>query len=540
VTESRAEPAVVRLSRRTLLRTGLVAGGAVGASRLLWPPGRRGPLLSDAWLRAPNSLPYPTELPGTANPAMPFDHIVVLMMENHSFDNFLGDLSKTRSDVVGPFNSTGAPAGGWPSYSNGVYVNSDGNGNQIEPYHMDTTCDPGGVDQSWDCTHGSMYWAYGSQPSSEYSTGSYNPASFGWSQPLSQVPLRPRNMAGFVIANGDVDPMGYWTAAEIPFTHSMAQAFTIANYWFCSAPCQTYPNRRFLMSGTAFGDISTDIDTIFDPSNGADAIAAPPPNGTIFDRLTAYDISWANFFTDLPATGIIPATIEKYPEHIQPVANFFAACAAGTLPAVSFVDPEFGVVTEVGSGIASIPGIGSLAQVQDLNNFMQTVNGDEEPPADVAYGEQFVAQVVNAVMHSPAWSRTLLVWTFDEHGGFADHVPVPAAIPPDGILPDVGSGDFYGAYDVYGPRVATVVVSPYSKPGGVSNMVYDHTSVLATIEHKWKLPACTYRDANANTVMDFLQDTPELLVPPVLAEPGPPLPGGLNCSSVLPAPVPSP
>ncbi|HML00979.1 MAG TPA: alkaline phosphatase family protein, partial [Acidimicrobiales bacterium] len=166
---------------------------------------------------------------------------------------------------------------GWPSYSSGVYVNSDGNGNQIEPYHMDTTCDPGGVDQSWDCTHGSMYWAYGSESSSEYSTGSYNPASFEWSQPLSQVPLLPRNMAGFVIANGDVDPMGYWTAAEIPFTHSMAQAFTIANYWFCSAPCQTYPNRRFLMSGTAFGDISTDIDTIFDPSNGANAIAAPPP-----------------------------------------------------------------------------------------------------------------------------------------------------------------------------------------------------------------------------------------------------------------------
>jgi phospholipase C len=71
-------------------------------------------------------------------------------------------------------------------------------------------------------------------------------------------------------------------------------------------------------------------------------------------------------------------------------------------------------------------------------------------------------------------------------------------------------------------------------------MVYDHTSVLATIEHKWNLPACTYRDANANTVMDCLQTTPALLVPPVLAEPGPALPGGLNCSSILPVAVPSP
>ncbi len=530
--------ATTRLSRRAFLGSGLAAAGAIGAARLSRTTPPLSTRLASASVRLPNSLPYPHVTAGTANPAMPFDHVVVLMMENHSFDNFLGDLSKTRRDVVGPFNSTGAPRSGWPSYEGGVYVNYDAHGNKIEPYHMDSTCDPGGVDQSWDCTHGSMYWSSGVEPASEYAA-SYDPASFAWSKSLQQVPLRAREMKGFVLANGDVEPMGYWTSAELPFTHSMAERFTIANYWFCSAPCQTYPNRRFLMAGTAFGDISTDLNTIIDPSKGPNAIASPPPNGTIFDRLSKYGISWRNYFTDLPATGIIPTTIEKYPDHIVSVENFFADCAAGTLPSVSFVDPEFGAVTEVGSGIASIPGIGNLAQVQDLNNFMQTVNGDEEPPADVAYGEEFVAKVVNAVLQSPAWGRTLLIWTFDEHGGFADHVPVPPAIPPDGIQPDLSNGSFYGAYDVYGPRVATVVVSPYSKPSGVSNLVYDHTSVLATIEHKWNLPACTYRDANANTVMDFLQEKPELLTPPLLAEPGPALPGGLNCSSVLPVTVPS-
>ena len=80
--------------------------------------------------------------------------------------------------------------------------------------------------------------------------------------------------------------------------------FTLANRWFCSAPCQTYPNRRFLMAGTAYGDIATDLESLEDP---------PPPNGTIFDRMNAYGVSWKNYFTDLPQTAIIPSIIEKYP-----------------------------------------------------------------------------------------------------------------------------------------------------------------------------------------------------------------------------------
>ena len=279
------------------------------------------------------------------------------------------------------------------------------------------------------------------------------------------MPLRKPAMAGFVLANGGPDCMGYWTSAELPFTHSMAQAFTIANFWFCSVPAQTYPNRRFLYAGTAFGDISTDTGTIFVPSN-VPPIAAPPPNGTIFDRLSHHGVPWRNYFYDLPNPGIIPATVEKYPDHFVPLAAFFADCAAGTLPAVSFVDPESGVLGVATGEVASLPGVGGLAPAQSLNDIGQTVNGDQEAPADMAYGEAFVNKVVEAVLHSPAWGRTLLVWTFDEHGGYADHVPPPPAIPPDGILPGISAQDFVGAYDIYGPRVPAVVVSPYSKPGG--------------------------------------------------------------------------
>jgi len=517
-------PFDARLSRRALLRAGAVAGLAAAGTAGLRPAASHLLTVAGAPLRLPDSLPDPSRAAGTPDATMPFDHVVVVMMENHSFDNFLGSLSLVRPDVVGQF-----------SYRSGkpTYTNLDAQGNTVEPWHRTTTCQTGGESQSWTTSHRSMFWTYGDRTDSEYSSTSYDPASYDWKRPPSQVPLRRPGMEGFVLANGGPDCMAYWTAAELPFTHSMAQAFCIANFWFCSVPAQTYPNRRFLYAGTAFGDISTDNSTIFVPSNEP-PIAAPPPNGTIFDRLSHFGVPWRNYFYDLPNPGIIPTTVEKYPDHFVPLTAFFADCAAGTLPAVSFVDPESGVVGVATGEAAGLPVAGGLPPVQSVNSFGQTVDGDEEGPADMAYGEAFVSKVVDAVLQSPAWGRTLLIWTFDEHGGYADHVPPPPAIPPDGILPELGSGDFAGAYDVHGPRVPAVVVSPYSKPGGVSNTVYDHTSVLATIEAKWNLPACTYRDANASTVIDCLQTTPALLDPPVLAPAARPLPGGLECSSPVP------
>ncbi|MGH7868169.1 MAG: alkaline phosphatase family protein, partial [Candidatus Dormibacteraceae bacterium] len=273
---------------------------------------------------------------------------------------------------------------------------------------------------------------------------------------------------------------------------------------FCSAPCQTYPNRRFLMAGTAYGDITTDNSTI---------TLTPPPNGTIFDQLSKYGISWKNYFTDLPQTAIIPSIVETYPTNISPIAQFFADCTAGTLPSVSFVDPEFGVLSDIGAPLVGVVGVNQVGV-----EFSQ-IGGDEEAPQDLTYGENWAYLVVNAVLTSPAWARTLLVYTFDEHGGYYDHVPPPAAIAPDDIAPNLTSTDVAGGYDLYGPRVPAIVASPHSKRG-VTNVVHDHTSILSTIEAKWNLPALTLRDANATTVLDFLdlQKRP-FLDPPTLAKP---------------------
>jgi phospholipase C len=129
-------------------------------------------------------------------------------------------------------------------------------------------------------------------------------------------------------------------------------------------------------------------------------------------------------------------------------------------------------------------------------------------------------------MSGPAWRRTLLVWFYDEHGGYYDHVAPPAAVAPDGIKPGLGAGDQPGDYTRYGPRVPAVVVSPYARRRDVTNVVHDHTSVLATIERQWNLPALTYRDANAATLADFL-DTSRMSFaePPTLAKPADPKPG---------------
>ena len=159
---------------------------------------------------------------------------------------------------------------------------------------------------------------------------------------------------------------------------------------------------------------------------------------------------------------------------------------------------------------------------------------------------RFWPQVVNAVGDSPQWLSTLLVVMYDEHGGYYDHVPPPAALAPDVIPPLVAPGESsYDGFARYGFRVPSVVVSPYAKRNHVSHVFYDHTSVLATIERKWNLPALTYRDANANDLTDFLdlkalaRKKPTFRTLPRLAPPGN-TPAALACSTTGPGVIPPP
>jgi phospholipase C len=418
--------------------------------------------------RIPGSLPDPSRDAGTSDPSLPFDHIVVVMMENHSFDNVLGALpayGQPRADgltfVDGKAtNSNPAP--------DGAAADAD----RVYAFPLTTTQQGAHVDQSWNAT---------------------------------RTQIDGGTMQGFVRSASSQQPMGYYTPRVLPFAYSLANTFALANRWFCSAPCQTYPNRRFLMAGTAYGDIATNGVSLQDP---------PPPNGTVFDNMTDHGVSWRNYFTDMPATAMIPTIIERHLDRIRPLQEFFDDCEAGTLPSVSFVDPELGIITDVGREIAKLP------HMQLVGANVEQLGGSEEAPQDVAFGERWAYRVVKAVLRSPGWPRTLLIYTYDEHGGYYDHVSPPAAIAPDAIPPNLEPGDAPGGYDIYGPRVPAIVVSPYARPHAVSDTVYDHTSVLATIEAKWNLPALTYRDANAAPVWDLLDfSAPAFPNPPKLKRP---------------------
>ena len=408
-------------------------------------------------LRRAGSLPFPDRPAGTVNNEMPFDHIIVVMMENHSFDNLLGDLGRTRNDVDAlHFDGSGAATNSNPGVG--------GAPASVTAFPFANTAQTKQVTQSWAATH------------EQVNAGA---------------------MDGFVrSSNGAREPMGYYTPEVLPFAYSLASQFTIGDRWFCSMPGPTYPNRRFLLAGTAYGDTITASETLLD---------APPPHGTIFDVLSAHNINWCDYFSDLPMTSVIPSIILKHAEHHAPIAKFFHDCQAGTLPAVSFVDPRIGILSDIGAPLTSLPGVVQDALKVLGADFESTDPAEtEEDPQDMYWGEAWAATLIQAVLDSETWPRTLLVYIYDEHGGYYDHVSPPAVIAPDAIPPTLQPGDPAGAYNVYGPRVPAIVVSPYSAAGGVTSVVHDHTSVLATIQAKWNLPALTDRDANANTVMDFL------------------------------------
>jgi phospholipase C len=463
----------------------------------------------------PGPLPQPSRSAGTD--LLPqIKHIVVLMMENHSYDNYLGMLQgRGEGFPLGPDNEP-------------EVFNNGASGEVVRAFHMPTTRQIRGVpSQSWHGSH--QQWNDGKND------GFVTSAQAALSDDADKA---ARTDIG-------VDPvavgMGYWSESDLPFYYGLARTFPLADRWFSSCLGPTFPNRRFLVAGTAHGLID---DSPYD-------LLDYPPAGTIFDLLTRYGISWADYH---PVTGdaskvkhfirhrrkmtrrrlgralpnvnsdvekdlkftadIFPLGIGRYMQHIRSVDQFFTDADNGTLPAFSIVDPDFDAFSE-------------------------------ENPQDVQKGESYAAEVINRVMRGKGWPHTLLIWVYDEHGGYYDHVPPPSAIPPDDVegrsvignatplekllkpvfprLTRIKRHQTEGPhrYDRYGFRVPAVIVSPYARPDYVCSDVLDHTSVLRLVEEKWNLPPLTARDAAASTPLGALDltGTPAFLTPPSLPEP---------------------
>ncbi|HKD87919.1 MAG TPA: alkaline phosphatase family protein [Streptosporangiaceae bacterium] len=466
-------------SRRRLLASALAAGAAVGTGA--WrsaprsaagPAGAAGPTDASAGhqtfpeaanpaLRKPGSLPYPKLAAGT-DTIPQVKHIVVLMMENHSYDNHLGMLSRAGADGF-KLDTNGKP----------TETNPYPDGKLQHAFRMPTTCQLSGKpSQTWTNSH---------------------------------IQLAGGHNTGFVRSGSGPVAMGYWEKADLPFYYSLASTFPIADHYFCSMLGQTFPNRRYLMAATSLGMVN---DGVPDPLHY-------PANGTIFDRLHKIGVSFGDYYSLLesilpaPTMALFPELLVKYAGHLHDLDDFFEAAKAGTLPGFCLVEPSY-------------------------------TKNSEENPENIAYGEQFAASVIDAVMAGPGWKNTLLIWTFDEHGGYYDHVVPPAALAPDDIAPDASVA--YTGFRQYGFRVPCAIVSPWARADYVSHEVFDHTSICALVEHKWNLPALTYRDANANPMLDMLDLTkPAFEQPPKLARPLLDThPGALACNTSGPGTIPPP
>jgi phospholipase C len=339
------------------------------------------------------------------------DHVVVVMMENRSFDHILG----------------------WLPGAKGIKLNRkyiDRNGAVHRPWRLDTFTGLGFSD-----------------PSHSYNGG--------------REQFNDGRCDGFLRSgNNDIFSIGYYNAEDLAFFGNAAPYWTVCDHFFASFMGPTYPNRFYMH--TAQTDRRTNT---FD-------IATMP---AIWDLLKDAGLDGRYYFSDLPFIALLGP---RHSDITAPYAEFVTACASGSLPEVCFVEPRF------------------LTTPQGIQN-------DDHPHADIRRGQFFLNEVYKAVTTSPNWPNTVLVITYDEWGGFADHIPPKLA--PD-VNPD---------HALRGFRIPGIVIGPRARRGWVPHRTYEPASILKMIEWRWSLPSLTPRDAAARNlaeVLDF-RSPPDLTAP---------------------------
>jgi phospholipase C len=373
------------------------------------------------------------------------EHIVVVMMENRSFDHLLGWLP----------GADGRQAGLSYPDPNGVLHPTF----PLAPTIGFQGCNNLDPDHSWE---GGRI---------QYNNG---------------------RMDGWLLAHSDLFSIGYYERPDRPFFNELAASYTSLDRYFCSILAETFPNRFFLHAAQT---------PVLHNPPAQTGLTAPFTLPTIWDRLAAAGIKGRYYYSDVPFLGLWG---DKYLPISRPYAEFLLAAQTGTLPAVSFVDPRF---EDEDSG----------------------TSGDDHPHADIRVGDVFLSQTFRAVATGPNWPSTVFIITYDEWGGFFDHVAPPTAIAANDVDPPDAQGNV-----LLGMRVPVVVASPWSRSqtGGprIASGVYDHTSILKLIEWRFNLPHLTPRDAPESTVgnlvdvLDF--DHPNPSVP---ALPTPILPVANAC-----------
>ncbi len=244
--------------------------------------------------------------------------------------------------------------------------------------------------------------------------------------------------------------MGYWDRATLPASYALADRFALCQRWFASVMSSTWPNRYYSLAAQSGGETGNSVPGVDFPS--------------IFDRLDEANLTWNAYYSNAPFSILLPSA-DMADARFRGLEDFFAHAEAGYLPNFSLVEPFYGM------------------------------NSDHPPEHPVA-GQVLIASVYEALARSAHWDRSLLVVTYDEHGGFFDHVPPPLAAD---ARADEG-------FDQLGFRVPGLVIGPWVKPGHLSETQFDHTSMLAFCEYLWELEPLTERDAAAHDLTDLLDE----------------------------------
>lgn len=418
-------------------------------------------------------------------PNTPFKHVVVMMFENRSFDSMLGFLYENNiSPLKHPFEGL-----------TGKESNPDSKGKDVPVYKIDPTAphayhmprtDPGEGFANTNCQlFGAPQAPFDPSiaPNQGFIVDFAKQVSNGSLEDMEKAanadePIPTEHIKYVQDLDGvaETDIMGMYTPEALPILSGLAKNYAVCDHWYCSAPTETLPNRAFTHMGTSQGNLYDEVHSYSAKS--------------IFMHMVHHDKTWGifgnngkpytvPFCEDIPGAVTIDHNTGKTMQVPLPKGcqvgsfdDFVDALNTDSLPDYTFLEPTWG-----------------------------HTGNSQHPNYNVAAGEQYLLQIYNALKASSYWEDTLLVITYDEHGGCYDHVT-----PPNGAASPAKSKAFGFEFDRFGVRVPTVLISPWIEAGTVyrtkGEVPLDHTSILATLETMFDLPALTARDKVAPHILD--------------------------------------
>jgi phospholipase C len=406
-------------------------------------------------------------------------HVFVLMLENQSFDHMLGFSGLTGTDA-----STGAT-----TKINGL------SGTESNAFHGQTfSVSPGAPDRM------------PADPGHEFSNvlvqlcGQEASYPFGGAYPAIN---NSGYIASYVGSGGGSSPgvlMDCYSPTQLPVLHALAAEFVVCDNWHSSMPGPTWPNRMFIHAASSSGlDHSPAIEEIADWETLA---GFSFQNGTIFDALQKKGVTRRLYGgDDFPMVSALKGI---HLDDIRPYSHFAGDLEQATYPfGYVFIEPSYDVANDYRNGTS------------------------QHPLADVNRGEALIKATYEAIRGSAIWDSSLLIITWDEHGGFYDHTIPGDAVAPGDTSPESSHNNSGFTFEKYGPRVAALIISPLIPRNLIDHRVYDHASVPATLETLFGLSPLTKRDAAANRLGSLLTlaiprtDAPITLPPVASSETAP-------------------